>query len=91
MAGEAPVVRMANSIFAQAVRDGASDIHMSPQQNTVQLRFRIDGKLIEVPSPPKNLFLPMIARIKILCQSKAKDISLPSLQEIDKALTSPYP
>jgi type IV pilus assembly protein PilB len=66
MAGEAPVVRMANSIFAQAVRDGASDIHMSPQQNTVQLRFRIDGKLIEVPSPPKNLFLPMIARIKIL-------------------------
>lgn len=66
MAGEAPVVRLANSIFAQAVKDGASDIHISPQQNTVQLRFRIDGKLLEVPSPPKALFLPIIARMKIL-------------------------
>ena len=66
MAGEAPVVRLVNSIFTQAIRDGASDIHISPQQNTVQLRFRIDGKLIEVPSPPKSLFLPIIARMKIL-------------------------
>jgi type IV pilus assembly protein PilB len=66
MAGEAPVVRLANSIFAQAIRDGASDVHISPQQNTVQLRFRIDGKLMEVPSPPKSLFLPIIARMKIL-------------------------
>jgi type IV pilus assembly protein PilB len=66
MAGEAPVVRLANSIFAQAIKDGASDIHISPQQNTVQLRFRIDGKLMEVPSPPKALFLPIIARMKIL-------------------------
>jgi type IV pilus assembly protein PilB len=66
MAGEAPVVRLANSIFAQAIRDGASDIHISPQQNSVSLRFRIDGKLMEVPSPPKSLFLPIIARMKIL-------------------------
>jgi type IV pilus assembly protein PilB len=66
MAGEAPVVRLVNSIFAQAIRDGASDIHISPQQNSVQLRFRIDGKLMEIPSPPKSLFLPIIARMKIL-------------------------
>jgi type IV pilus assembly protein PilB len=66
MAGEAPVIRLVNSIFAQAIRDGASDIHISPQQNTVQLRFRIDGKLMDVPSPPKTLFLPIIARMKIL-------------------------
>ena len=66
MAGEAPVVRLANSIFAQAIRDGASDIHISPQHNSVQMRFRIDGKLLEVPSPPKALFLPIIARMKIL-------------------------
>ena len=66
MAGEAPVIRLVNSVFAQAVRDGASDVHISPQQNTIQLRFRVDGKLIEIPSPPKNLFLSMIARIKIL-------------------------
>jgi len=66
MAGEAPVVRLVNSIFAQAIRDGASDIHISPQQSSVQMRFRIDGKLMEVPSPPKSLFLPIAARMKIL-------------------------
>lgn len=66
MAGEAPVVRLVNSIFAQAIRDGSSDIHISPQQNSVQMRFRIDGKLMEVPSPPKSLFLPIAARMKIL-------------------------
>ena len=66
MAGEALVIRLTNSIFAQAIRDKASDIHISPQQNTVQLRYRIDGKLIEMPSPPKSLFLSVIARVKIL-------------------------
>ena len=66
MAGEALVVRLTNSIFAQAIRDKASDIHISPQQATVQLRYRIDGKLIEMPSPPKSLFLSVIARVKIL-------------------------
>lgn len=65
-AGEALVVRLTNSIFAQAVRSRASDIHISPQQNTVQLRFRIDGRLIEMPSPPKSAFLSVIARIKII-------------------------
>jgi type IV pilus assembly protein PilB len=66
MAGEAPVIRLVNSIFAQAVREGASDIHISPQQNSMQVRFRMDGKLHEVPSPPKSLSLPIIARVKIL-------------------------
>ncbi len=66
MAGEAPVIRLVNSIFAQAVRENASDIHISPQQNNVRVRFRIDGKLNDVPSPPKALFLPIVARIKIL-------------------------
>ena len=66
MAGEAPVVRLVNSIFAQAIRDGASDVHISPQQARIQVRFRIDGKLHEVPSPPKALSMPIIARIKIL-------------------------
>jgi type IV pilus assembly protein PilB len=66
MAGEAPVIRLVNSIFAQAIREGASDVHISPQQAGMQVRFRIDGKLHEVPSPPKSLFLPIIARMKIL-------------------------
>jgi len=66
MAGEAPVIRLVNSIFAQAIREGASDIHISPEKSIVNIRFRIDGKLHEVPSPPKSLFPPIVARIKIL-------------------------
>ncbi|MBU1182995.1 MAG: Flp pilus assembly complex ATPase component TadA [Proteobacteria bacterium] len=66
MAGEAPVVRLVNSIFAQAVREGASDIHISPMVKTMQIRFRIDGKLYDVPPPPKSFSLPIIARLKIL-------------------------
>ena len=66
MAEEAPIVRLVNSIISQAVREGASDIHISPQMKNVQVRFRIDGRLHEVPAPPKQMFLPIISRIKIL-------------------------
>ncbi|HOX94829.1 MAG TPA: ATPase, T2SS/T4P/T4SS family [Syntrophales bacterium] len=66
MAEEAPIVRLVNSIISQAVRESASDIHLSPQLKNVQVRFRIDGRLHEVPAPPKAMFLPIISRIKIL-------------------------
>jgi type IV pilus assembly protein PilB len=66
MAEEAPVVRLVNSILSQGVREGASDVHISPEKNYVQVRFRVDGKLHEVPAPPKSMFLPIISRLKIL-------------------------
>ena len=66
MAAEAPVVRLVNSILAQAVREGASDVHISPEKDYVQVRFRVDGKLHEVPAPPKAMMLPIVSRIKIL-------------------------
>ena len=66
LAAEAPVIRLVNTIFSQAIREGASDIHISPQQNSVQIRFRIDGKLYDVPAPRKSSFLSIVARIKIL-------------------------
>ena len=68
MAEDAPVVRMVNWIIAQAVREGASDIHISPEIDRIQLRFRLDGKLREVPAPPKSLHLSIVSRIKILSQ-----------------------
>jgi len=68
MAEGAPVVRMVSWILAQAVREGASDVHISPEGDFVQLRFRIDGKLREVPAPPKNMHLSIVSRIKILSQ-----------------------
>ncbi len=66
LAEGAPVVRMVNWIIAQAVSEGASDIHLSPEKNCIQLRFRVDGKLREVPAPPKSMLLPLVSRIKIL-------------------------
>jgi len=66
MAEEAPVIRFVNSLLSQAVRQGASDIHISPEKDKAKIRFRIDGRLQAVPSPPKAMLLPIISRIKIL-------------------------
>ena len=66
MAEDAPVIKLVNSILSQAVREGATDVHISPEKNCIEIRFRVDGKLHEIPTPPKRMFLPMISRIKIL-------------------------
>jgi type IV pilus assembly protein PilB len=66
MAEKAPVVILANSIIYQAVLEGASDVHISPQKDFIRLRFRVDGRLHDVPSPPKRCFLPLVSRLKIL-------------------------
>jgi type IV pilus assembly protein PilB len=73
MAEEAPVIRLVNSILSQAVRDGASDVHISPEKDRVQVRFRVDGKLHDVPAPPKSMHLLIVSRLKILANM---DISL---------------
>jgi type IV pilus assembly protein PilB len=66
MAEEAPVIKFVNSIITQAVMDGASDIHISPEKEYVEIRFRVDGKLHDIPAPPKNMFLSIVSRLKIL-------------------------
>src|SRR2546425_561024 len=63
---DAPVVKIVNLILAQAVKEKASDIHVEPFQNTLKLRYRIDGELIPAESPPKALQLAITSRIKIL-------------------------
>ncbi len=66
MAEEVPVIRLVNSVLTQAVREGASDVHLSPEKDYVEVRFRVDGKLHNVPAPPKSMFLSMVSRLKIL-------------------------
>jgi type IV pilus assembly protein PilB len=73
MAEKAPVVMLVNSIISQAVQEGASDVHISPQKDYVRVRFRVDGSLYEVPSPPKRWFLSLVSRLKILA---GMDISI---------------
>ncbi len=66
LAEEAPVVRLVNTILTRAVRENASDVHISPEKKYVQMRYRVDGRLRHVPAPPKSYFLPVVSRIKIL-------------------------
>lgn len=66
MIHDAPVVKIVNTILNQAVQENASDIHLSPERDQVQLRFRIDGRLRDIPAPPKSMFLPVISRFKIM-------------------------
>ncbi|SDB34535.1 type II secretion system protein E (GspE) [Desulfonatronum thiosulfatophilum] len=77
MAEEVPVIRLVNSILAQAVREKVSDVHISPEKNAVQIRFRIDGKLQEIPSPPKSMHLPLVSRLKILSNMDIANSRIP--------------
>ena len=65
-AGEAPVIRMVNSIMVEALKTKASDIHFEAMEKTSRLRYRIDGELVERPAPPKALHNAVCSRIKIL-------------------------
>ena len=65
-AGEAPVIRMVNTIMIEALKTKASDIHFEALEKTSRLRYRIDGELVDRPAPPKALHGAVVSRIKIL-------------------------
>lgn len=77
MAGETAVVQMANLVFAQSVRDGASDIHIEPYEREVKIRYRIDGILHEMMRPPKRMHAALISRLKILGEMNIAERRLP--------------
>src|SRR6266481_3658082 len=63
---EAPVIKLANLILVQAIKDRASDIHIEPFERIVRLRYRIDGVLLDKTPPPKNFQVPLVSRLKIM-------------------------
>ena len=65
-AGEAPVIRMVNTIMIEALKTKASDIHFEAMEKKSRLRYRIDGELVDRPAPPKALHNAVVSRIKIL-------------------------
>ena len=77
MAGETAVIQMVNLIFAQAVRDGASDIHVEPYDREVKIRYRVDGMLREVMTPPKRMHAAIVSRLKILGEMNIAERRLP--------------
>jgi type IV pilus assembly protein PilB len=76
-ANDAPVVRYVNLLLMEAVRDGASDIHFEPGENSCTVRLRVDGSLRLVTPPPKNLYQAVVTRIKILSEMDIAERRLP--------------
>ena len=68
MADEAPIVKLVNSLIADAVRKGASDIHIEPYEKSLRVRFRIDGTLYEMMAPPFKFKSAIISRLKIMSE-----------------------
>ena len=76
-ASEGPIIKMANAILIQAIKDRASDIHIEPFEKTVRLRYRVDGALFDATPPPKNLVVPLLSRIKIMSNLDIAERRLP--------------
>ena len=74
---EAPVIKLANAILVQAIKDRASDIHIEPFEKSVRLRYRVDGALIDMPPPPKSLQMALTSRIKIMSNLDIAERRLP--------------
>jgi type IV pilus assembly protein PilB len=67
-ADEAPIVKLVNSLIADAVRKGASDIHVEPYEKTMRVRFRIDGVMQEMMAPPFKFKAAILSRLKIMAE-----------------------
>ena len=74
---EAPVIKLANLIILQAIKDRASDIHLEPFEKVMRLRYRIDGVLIDATPPPKQMQLALASRFKIMSSMDIAERRLP--------------
>src|ERR1035437_4770338 len=74
---EAPVIKLANLILVQAVKDRASDIHIEPFEKTLRLRYRVDGVLMDATPPPKQMQLGLVSRFKIMSSMDIAERRLP--------------
>ena len=67
-ANEAPVIKLVHMIIANALKEGASDIHIEPMESELRVRYRVDGVCRVMDSPPKKLQGPVISRLKIMAR-----------------------
>jgi general secretion pathway protein E len=77
LASEAPVIRLVNLLLTKALESRASDIHIEPYENRLVVRYRIDGVLHEVESPPRRLSAAVISRVKIMASLDIAERRLP--------------
>ncbi|MBW3623163.1 MAG: GspE/PulE family protein, partial [Armatimonadetes bacterium] len=74
---DAPIIRVANVVVQQAIRDKASDIHIEPDRHSLRVRYRVDGVLQEVMTLPKYIHPPLISRFKIMANMNIAERRLP--------------
>ncbi len=77
MAGESPVIRFVNYLIFNAVKEGASDIHIEPMEKKLQIRYRIDGVMFDSMSPPHHMKAAIVSRIKIMANLDISERRLP--------------
>ena len=77
MAAEAPVVRLVNLLLEAAIAGDASDVHIEPYEDTLRVRYRIDGLLYEQEAPPRRLQAALTSRIKIMAELNIAERRLP--------------
>lgn len=77
LANEAPIIRLVNFFLSEGVRLRASDIHLEPYEREIKLRYRIDGVLYERNPPPRNLYAPVISRLKLMAGMDITEKRLP--------------
>jgi len=77
LASEAPVIRLVNLIISRSVESRASDVHIEPFEDRLRVRYRIDGQLQEVESPPSRLRFAIISRVKIMARLDIAERRLP--------------
>jgi len=77
MAGDSPVIKLVNFFIYTAVKEGASDIHIEPDESHLRIRFRVDGVLYEKKTPPSQMMAPIISRIKIMAGLDIAERRLP--------------
>lgn len=74
---EAPVVKLANLILLQAIKDRASDVHVEPFEKSLRLRYRVDGTLLDATPPPKQMQLALVSRFKVMSSLDIAERRLP--------------
>jgi type IV pilus assembly protein PilB len=77
VAGQSPVIRLVNYVIFNAVKEGASDIHIEPAEHSVRVRYRIDGKLYKALEVPAHLLNAVSSRIKIMAGMDISERRLP--------------
>jgi general secretion pathway protein E len=74
---DAPVIRLINGLIHEAIKRRASDIHIDPFEDHLSIRYRIDGDLVEVLTPPRKLAAPIVSRIKVMARLDIAEKRLP--------------